>query len=413
VTWTGIGDQASRSPSSWAGPSPAAVAADPSPPSPSAVGGDGPWAMPGVGSPPSAGATSVPPSPPRRRRRAYGLALAALVVVILVGAGAFALGRDGRREPAATRSQNPATTSTSIPAGVTPSVNESVDEPIANAARAVSPAVVEIQTDKGLGSGFIYDADGHVLTAAHVVDGADDKDVSVRMADGSVRAGKVLGSDDRSDVAVVEITDHRDLPIAKLALGEELHAGQTAVAIGSPFGLAQTVTAGIISALERGVATPGGAILMIQTDAPINPGNSGGALINIRGEVIGVNDSIQTETGSNAGVGFAIPAELAKRVADRIVAGEPVLFAFLGVQSSDNDPTLDGALVVEVESGSPADKAGLLKGDRVTALDGGAIRTSVDLTAQVRDRSPGDQVTFTVKRDGDDQQLTVVLGSTK
>ena len=153
------------------------------------------------------------------------------------------------------------------------------------------------------------------------------------MADGSRLDGNVLGADDSTDVAVVRIEGRKDLPLAVLATGVKVEVGQTAVAIGSPFGLNQTVTAGIVSAVGRSVDTPGGAIPMVQTDAPINPGNSGGALADRRGRVIGINDSIAGQSGGNVGVGFAIPIDIARSVADRIVAGKSLAAGFLGVET--------------------------------------------------------------------------------
>jgi putative serine protease PepD len=281
---------------------------------------------------------------------------------------------------------------------------------IAAVAAAVSPSVVQIETRDGLGSGVIYDDQGHILTAAHVVDGAG-KSVNVRLPDGTVRKGTVLGSDDATDVAVIEI-DPSGLHPAVLATGVKIQVGQTAVAVGSPFGRDQTVTAGIVSAVGRSAQTPGGAIEMIQTDAPINPGNSGGPLADKKGRVIGINDQIATSTGENSGVGFAIPIDTAKAVADKIVAGQPVDFAALGV-TTDTPASADGAVVTSVRSGSAADTAGVQEGDRVTAIDGTPIRDELDLIAKIRAHAPGDHVKLTVRRGGNDVTLDVTLGSTK
>jgi putative serine protease PepD len=247
-----------------------------------------------------------------------------------------------------------------------------------------------------------------------VLEGAGNS-VKVRLADGSLRDGEVVGTDDAADIGVVKI-EGGNLPApAVLGTDVKLVVGQTAVAIGSPFGLDQTVTAGIISAVGRPMQTPGGAIDMIQTDAPINPGNSGGVLADKKGRVIGINDAIATDTGSNAGVGFAIPITTAKAVADKLVAGQPVEFAFLGVRTQGQGQGLvgDGAVVVSVEPGSPAAGAGLEEGDRITAMDEEAVRDPVDLGAKVRARQPGDKVTLTIERDGAEQKVEVTLGSTK
>jgi putative serine protease PepD len=327
----------------------------------------------------------------------------------LVGGG-FAFARS-------TETNHPATANSGSVAagnGSTRVVDPNTDEPIAAVAAAVSPVVVQIETRDGLGSGFVYDGDGHILTAAHVVDGAG-KTVNVRLADGSVHKGEVIGSDDASDVAVVKIDPVENMQVANLALGVKVEVGQTAVAIGSPFGLDQTVTAGIVSAVDRPQETPGGAIDMYQIDAPINPGNSGGPVADRQGRVFGMSDSIITQTGENVGVGFLVPIDLAKAVADKLVAGEPVEFAFLGV-SSDSPTTSvvgDGAIIVGVTAGSPADKAGLQEGDRITALDSAPVRDSIELGARVRSHKPGDAVHLTFVRDGNTQTIEVTLGSTK
>jgi putative serine protease PepD len=328
-----------------------------------------------------------------------------LLVVLLVAAG-FAAAR-------ATESSNKTSSSTSSSsAGTTGIINSAAadDEPIAAVAAAVSPSVVQIETKDGLGSGVVYDDQGHILTAAHVVDGAG-KSVNVRLADGSVRKGTVVGADDVSDVAVVSI-DPTNLKVAVLATGVKLQAGQTAVAVGSPFGFDQSVTAGIVSAIARPAQTPGGAIPMIQTDAPINPGNSGGPLADKKGRIIGINDQIATATGENTGVGFAIPIDTAKAVADKLVAGEPVEFAALGV-STEAPTSADGVVVTTVQSGSAAEKAGIQEGDRITAIDGSPVRDQLDLQAKVRAHNPGDKVTLSVRRNGQDTTIEVTLGSTK
>jgi putative serine protease PepD len=338
--------------------------------------------------------------------------VAALAAAIILIAGGFVFARvtddnDGRGK------------ASDVQAATTPTVAPVADsgnaEPIAAVAAAVSPAVVQIETHSGLGSGFIYDADGHILTAAHVVEGAGSS-VDVRLADGTLKRGDVLGSDDASDVAVVKIDPYPNMQAATLALGVKVAVGQTAVAIGSPFGLAQTVTAGIVSAVDRPQETPGGAIDMYQIDAPINPGNSGGPVADRQGRVFGVSDSIITQTGENAGVGFLIPIDLAKAVADKIVAGEPVEFAFLGVATDSVTATGtgdDGAVIVGVTAGSPADRAGLKEGDRITAVDSAPVRDQVELGARVRSHQPGDTVHVTFVRDGSTQTIEVQLGSTK
>jgi putative serine protease PepD len=336
--------------------------------------------------------------------------VAAVAVSAALLAGGFAFARSTE----ANHNSNTNAGAVASSSGSTRTVDPNVDEPIAAVAAAVSPAVVQIETRTGLGSGFVYDADGHILTAAHVVEGAG-KTINVRLADGSVHKGQVLGADNASDVAVVKIDPVNNMQVANLALGIKVEVGQTAVAIGSPFGLDQTVTAGIVSAVDRPQQTPGGAIDMYQIDAPINPGNSGGPVADRKGRVFGMSDSIITKTGENVGVGFLVPIDLAKAVADKLVAGEPVEFAFLGVSSDSQTTTIvgDGAIIVGVTAGSPADKAGLQAGDRVTAVDSAPVRDSIELGARVRSHRPGDKVHITFVRDGNSQTIEVTLGSTK
>jgi putative serine protease PepD len=344
-------------------------------------------------------------SRPRRGRQA--VAAVAVCVALLVGGFAFARATETSGSKALANNVAAGTAATNV-------IDPNTNEPIAAVAAAVSPAVVQIETRLGLGSGFVYDSDGHILTAAHVVDGAG-KTVNVRLADGTVHKGEVIGSDNASDVAVVKIDPVANMQVANLALGVKVQVGQTAVAIGSPFGLDQTVTAGIVSAVDRPQETPGGAIDMYQIDAPINPGNSGGPVADRQGRVFGMSDSIITQTGENVGVGFLVPIDLAKAVADKLVAGQPVEFAFLGVSSDSQSTALvgDGAIVVGVTSGSPADKAGIQEGDRITSVDSAPVRDSIELGARVRSHNPGDTVHITFVRDGNSQTVEVVLGSTK
>ena len=338
---------------------------------------------------------------------------AALVAVLLVGAG-FALARATDNHPSKSNAAAAPATTTPVTAGKAKVDPNTTQEPIAAVAAAVSPSVVQIETRSGLGSGVIYTSDGHILTAAHVVDGAG-KNVKVRLADGTVKDGEVLGADDASDIAVVKIDPYDGMEPASLALGVKVEVGQTAVAIGSPFGLEETVTAGIVSAVDRPQETPGGAIDMIQIDAPINPGNSGGPVADRQGRVFGIADSIITQTGDNAGVGFLIPIDLAKAVADKIVAGQPVEFAFLGVSTdtTSNSVVGDGAVVVEVTSNSPAERAGLQQGDKIVAVDSSPVRDPIELGARIRSHQPGDVVRLTFERDGKQQTVDVTLASTK
>ena len=284
------------------------------------------------------------------------------------------------------------------------------DEPVAFVAAVLRPTIVQIDTRSGLGSGFIYDESGLIMTAAHVVTGSTD--VVVTFADGSKVDGVVVGQDPVSDVAVVSVDVDGPLPVAELALDVDLVPGQLAVAIGSPFGLEQTITAGIVSNVSRAVVGSDGTVRdLVQTDASINPGNSGGALADREGRVIGINDLIFTNSGGNDGVGFAIPITYAKQIADQLVAGNDIETPRLGVSGTDPVLGTAGALITRVEPGSPAANAGLETGDLITAIDGDAVQSFVDLAAAVRALVPGDDVELTVLRDGIELVLSTALGS--
>jgi putative serine protease PepD len=337
--------------------------------------------------------------PPKAARTGLLVAGLALVAALALGGTGVAIGREiaDDRSPSAGSAQ------------VAPTVvGSETDEPVAAVAAALSPAVVQIETGSGLGSGFVYDAEqGYAMTAAHVVEGS--QQVTVRLADGRAVDGTVLGADAASDIAVVQV-DADDLTAAALATGEPVEVGQLAVAIGSPFGLDQTVTSGIVSAVGRTVETPNGAGSMIQTDASINPGNSGGALADRQGRVIGVNVSIASQGGGNDGVGFAVPIDTAVSVAERLVAGEPITNGYLGIGVADPTDGTSGALVQQIEPGGPAEDAGLQQGDVVTSIDGDAVASASDLVAAVRSRQPGTEVTVTVDRQGQEVTLQATLG---
>jgi len=296
------------------------------------------------------------------------------------------------------------------------------DEPAAAVNKAVSPAVVQIETSAGLGTGFVYDAQGLILTAAHVVANSDalgnfstgfQRDVAVQLADGTKVAGRVLGSDLNNDIAVVKIDAVPNLPVASLALGQQPEVGSIAIAIGSPFGLDQTVTQGIISAINRPVPSPNNNLVsMLQTDAAINSGNSGGPLVNRAGQVIGVNTQIRTGSGSgaNAGIGFAVPIDLAYDVAQSLAAGKPIELGYLGVRGDDPAFGVSGAMVVRVEAGSPAEKAGIVAGDVITVANGRSIRSFEQLASIIRATAPGQRLVLEVQRSGRTATVEVTVG---
>jgi S1-C subfamily serine protease len=283
-------------------------------------------------------------------------------------------------------------------------------EPVAAVAQVVSPSVVQIETTDGLGSGVFYDPSGLIMTNAHVVGSATT--VTVRSAEGKAVEGEVLGADTGTDIAVVKVSG-LDVPAASLATDTKPAVGQIAVAVGSPYGLDQTVTSGIVSAVNRPVDNDKGVVVnMIQTDASINPGNSGGALANRDGQIIGINTAIFSQTGENTGIGFAIPIATAKKAADQLVNGRSVAKAGLGLSGPSETPNGDaGAYVQSVTPGSAADQAGIKDGDLIVEVDGTDIRSFDELRGLISSHSPGETVTVTVIRDGQRIDVQVTLGT--
>jgi putative serine protease PepD len=291
----------------------------------------------------------------------------------------------------------------------TPRVDGDADEPVAAVAEALGPSVVKIQTKEGLGSGVVYDASGLILTNAHVV--GSERSVQVVFSDGTTVEGQVLGADEANDIAVVQVAATGDLSVARLAT-EQARVGQLAVAVGSPFGLEQTVTSGVVSAVNRPVeGATKDVVGMLQTDAPINPGNSGGALANREAEVIGINSMIFSESGENNGIGFAIPIDRAKEIADALVQGGTVSRGYLGVSSTTPSDGAAGAELAQVEAGSPAAQAGLQVGDVIVAIDGTPIKAQGDLAVTVGTHEPGDTVSVEIVRNGSTSTVDVTLGS--
>ncbi len=281
------------------------------------------------------------------------------------------------------------------------------EEPVADAAEVILPSVVHIQTVGGLGSGVVYDADGLIITAAHVVEGSEE--VRIRFSDGEQMTGTVLGTAPQVDIAVIQV-DRTGLTPATFDT-DKPRVGQLAVAVGSPWGLESTVTAGIISAVDQTNCSFDTCSAMVQTDAAINPGNSGGALVDRSGSVVGINVSIFTESGANDGVGFAVPSDIAIAYADSIVSGIPLETAFLGVtgESMLSDGQA-GSVITSVVPDSAAEAAGLQVDDVVIAFDGVPILDQGDLIAQVRANQPGQTVDVLIVRDGEEQTVTVTLG---
>lgn len=273
---------------------------------------------------------------------------------------------------------------------------------------------------KGVGSGVVLDTQGHIVTNNHVVAGATIIRVTVQ---GKQYEGVLVGTDPSSDLAVIKI-DAEGLVPMKLSDSDTLKVGQWVMAIGSPFGLEQSVSTGIVSSLYRSTTMrsyDGYSIYanLIQTDAAINPGNSGGALVNNKGELVGINTLIESTSGSSSGVGFAIPVNYAKRIADQIIAGTGVSHAFLGVSLNTvtaqnariaNLHTDFGAYVVSTVEQGPAEKAEILAGDVIVAVNGEQVLSADDLILKVRARSEGDKITLSVVRGDKRIEIDVVLG---
>jgi S1-C subfamily serine protease len=361
--------------------------------------------------------------------------LAAALIGIGIGAGAFsALDPDTQ-----TRTVVQATGAEPVVAATEPRSVNSVYQSARDSVVEITVAGADEETPsegpepRGQGSGFVYDAQGHVVTNAHVVDNGENFTVTFR--DGSRHEATLVGADPSTDLAVIKV----DAPASKLkplslADSGALRVGDGVVAMGSPFGLEQTVTTGVISALGREMVAPNnfGIDNSIQTDAAINHGNSGGPLLNLRGQVIGVNAQIRSESGGNDGVGFAIPANTVKNIAGRLVSGGSVEHAYLGVQSQTIDETaaeaLDlprGAMITTIVDGAPASRTNLRAadgqrtvqgeiyatgGDVVTEVDGNAVDGADSLRRAIDSRQPGDRVRLTVVRDGDERTVTVTLG---
>jgi putative serine protease PepD len=304
---------------------------------------------------------------------------------------------------------------------------ESIDR-VAAVAEAVLPAVVQVNIrgsglvgTAGNGSGVVYRDDGHIITNNHVVAGADR--LEVLFADGSRTDATIIGTDVDTDLAVIKV-DQGGLTAITIGDSSRLRVGELAVALGSPFGLEGTVTSGVISSLNRQirVGAPDGAALtlpnVIQTDAPINPGNSGGALVNGRGELIGINSAILTQggTAANAGVGFAIPVNIATEIADQLIEQGFVQHPFLGVAGVDVNREIagrlgveDGAYIEQVVPGTPAADAGLREGDVIVEIAGESIGSMQDLIGAVLRQDVGDAVDITYIRDGQEQTTQATL----
>ncbi|WP_298801964.1 trypsin-like peptidase domain-containing protein [uncultured Pseudokineococcus sp.] len=416
--------------------------------------GEGPAWYGGATPPPAApgdGSPSGGRAPRDRRRPGWGALVAVGVVAALVGGGA-AVGVGALAGPSSTSSTTaalaPSSSSSSSGSSSAPATTDAVDWQAVS--RRVAPSVVAIQvasqTAQGEGSGVVLDDQGHVLTNYHVVNGAGSgAQMRVVLPDGRVYDDvTVVGQDAATDLAVIQIANPpSDLRPATLGDSSAVEVGQPVMAVGNPLGLSDTVTTGIVSALDRPVTTtqestgqqsqqqlpfgfqqqqqaPPEQVVTnaIQTDAAINPGNSGGALVDAAGDVIGINSSIAS-TGQQAGsigLGFAIPSNEAKRIATELIQDGAADHAWLGVTLTDTTATADGttrlaAGIQSVTDGTPAADAGLRAGDAVTAIDGQPVEGAESLTAQLRERAPGTTVTLAVVRDGAQSSVQATLGT--
>ncbi|GAB3316894.1 hypothetical protein GCM10027451_34190 [Geodermatophilus aquaeductus] len=410
-------------------------------PQPQPTGATPGWTPPpsaGSWYPPAAPATATlpplapPPVPAPETRRAGRLRIgvAGLLAGALIGGGT------GAGVVALTDGGGSGTGTTPSAQSVVITDPENATAVTAAAAKA-SPSVVTVYvtsgSGSGSGSGVVLSADGYVLTNNHVVtldSSTDGATVQVRTSDGTLYDATVVGTDPTSDLAVIRLQDASDLTPATFADSDDVQVGDLAVAIGAPLGLSDTVTDGIISATDRAVATgstqdDATVIDALQTDAAINPGNSGGALVDGAGEVVGINTAIasvasgapgSSSQSGNIGVGFAIPSNTAKRIADEIVQTGSATHAVLGVNAqtaggSASGEVGTGAQVVQVQPGGAAEDAGLQAGDVVTAVGDRVVTSSTELTAAIRSSAPGDTVQLTVQRGGRTTTVEVTLGS--
>jgi putative serine protease PepD len=303
--------------------------------------------------------------------------------------------------------------------------NVSSANTVAELAKKLTPSVVEIvstssgsqlgpfgksQDSQAEGTGWVYDTAGHIVTNEHVVDGASS--VKVTFSDGSTATATVVGKDTSTDLAVlkVNIASSKLVPLV-LADSSNVAVGDQVVAIGNPFGLQDTVTSGIVSALNREIQAPNNEPIegAIQTDAAINHGNSGGPLFDMSGRLIGVTSQIESDSGGSDGVGFAIPSNLVKTIVPQLIAGRSVQHAFLGVQPGT--VAGGGVRIVTVQSGSAASKAGLKAGDVIAAIDGSAISDSSALRAAIAQHKPGESITLTIRRNGSTKTVKATLGT--
>jgi S1-C subfamily serine protease len=375
----------------------------------------------------------------------FGSAVAGGLVVLIGGtalieAGVVDVGDDGGSSTAVAPAAlaRPASDSKGL------TVNEIYQRDAGGVAFIRSEITQKVQSPFGLlpqeqksvatGSGFLIDDQGHILTNAHVVDGA--QDVEVELGSGDPQDAEVIGTDPSTDIALLKVDDTEGADPLEFGDSSQVHVGDPVVAIGNPFALDRTVTSGIVSALQRQIQAPNGFSIsdVIQTDAAINPGNSGGPLIDGSGRVIGINSQIESQSGGNEGVGFAVPIKTAQDVVEQLLNGGEVHRAYLGITGAEigpdaaralNLPVEQGVMVARVLGGGPADDAGIkgatgeatiggqtfpVGGDIITKVDGNEIAEMDEVISAVNDRKPGDELTLTVFSGGQQKDVSVHLG---
>jgi len=298
------------------------------------------------------------------------------------------------------------------------------NEAISSIVEEVKPSVVSIRVTilqrdifgnlaqgEGVGSGVIFNSDGYIITNNHVTEGASS--ITVTLYDGTEYQAILKGADKDTDISVIKI-DAQNLKTAEFTTVEQVKVGEIAIAMGSPFGLHETVTQGVISAIGRDVAISYDSMPMVdllQTDAAINPGNSGGPLLNSTGQVMGINTIIFSTSGSSSGIGFAIPSDTAVNIAEQIIKYGESKVPFIGIEMGSTDEVnVKGVYIAKVIKGSPAEKAGLKVGDIITEFNGKIIETPYELIAQMQRHNVNDEVTLTILRNGSTLEVIVVLG---
>jgi putative serine protease PepD len=339
---------------------------------------------------------------------------ASLAAAAALGAGVYALASPGGtttvvRQVTVAGAQPAAATNTLSVTDVYNRASKGVVEITVTSTGSTPSPFGGSQTQHAQGSGFVYDDSGHIVTNEHVVAGA--QSISVTFSNGKSYKATVVGTDASTDLAVLKVDAPASL-LQPLALGDSssLQVGQGVVAIGSPFGLEETVTSGIVSALHRGMTAPNNFTITdsIQTDAAINHGNSGGPLLDLSGKVIGVTSQIESDSGDNAGVGFAIPSNTVKSIVSQLITSGTAQHAYLGVAISSASA---GIKLTEVRSGTPAAKAGLQTGDVITALDGTTVKDAAELQSAIDAKRPGDSVSITYTRNGKSKTVEVKLAT--